>query len=153
MAWSRSMTRPVSISAQTLALTNGLSEWPLWLAQSPERIFSAIRASWVSASGTRSSASARHISATPSWLDRPNSARKASSVPRSFFSARERLTMAWAVPTMAARAASSRVSDVNRALTAWASSPWVAARTAARAACAWVGVWSMARAWAMTAYS
>ena len=58
-----------------------MSDLPRWSAHSPEAIFSAISASAVSASGTRSSASARHISASPSGFDRPNSSRKLSITP------------------------------------------------------------------------
>ena len=75
------MTRPVSIRPQVEALTSQESDWPWWAPQLPERIFSAIRSSRVAASGTRSSASARHIRARPSELVRPNSSRKLSIIP------------------------------------------------------------------------
>ena len=88
---------PVSIRPQTEALTSRFSDFPACRFQSPAFIFSAISRSWVAASGMRSSASARHISATPSWLDRPNSCMKASSVPRSAFMAREAKTISAAV--------------------------------------------------------
>ena len=70
---STSISLPVSISPQVEALTNRLSEPPRWLAQSAEPIFSAISRSRVSASGVRSSASARHISARPSLVPSENS--------------------------------------------------------------------------------
>ena len=59
------ITRPVSISAQVEALTKMPSPCPRWASQSAPPILSAISRSAVSASGIRSSASARHISATP----------------------------------------------------------------------------------------
>ena len=76
-----SSTRPVSISAHVEALTMVEVEWPRWWPQSEGAILSSISASIVSASGTRSSASARHINATPSSVDRPYSARKTSIRP------------------------------------------------------------------------
>ena len=66
-----SSTRPVSISAQVEALTKIELEPPECADQSCGAILSAMRSSIVSASGTRSSASARHISATPSLVERP----------------------------------------------------------------------------------
>ena len=60
---------PVISRPQVAALTNGDGDWPTWARHSPPPILSAISASRVAASGMRSSASARHISATPSWLD------------------------------------------------------------------------------------
>ena len=73
-----SSTRPVSARAQVEALTKMELEEPEWADQSCGAILSRIRSSTVSASGTRNSASARHISATPSWVDRPYSPRNAS---------------------------------------------------------------------------
>ena len=63
------VSRPVSIRPQVAALTNSDGLRPRWACQSPPPILSRISASRVSSSGMRSSASARHISATPSWLD------------------------------------------------------------------------------------
>ena len=63
------VSRPVSSRPQVAALTNSDGLWPRWARQSPPPILSRISASRVSSSGMRSSASARHISATPSWLD------------------------------------------------------------------------------------
>jgi hypothetical protein len=68
----------VSIRPQVEALTNSEFERPECESQSPAASFSAINWSAVSSSGMRNSASARHISAMPSWLERPNSCRKAS---------------------------------------------------------------------------
>ena len=62
-------SRPVIRSPQVAALTNGEGDWPTWARHSPPPTLSAIRASRVAASGMRSSASAMHISATPSWLE------------------------------------------------------------------------------------
>ena len=60
---------PVSTRPQVAALTNSDGLWPTCARQSPGESLSRISASRVAASGMRSSASARHISATPSWLD------------------------------------------------------------------------------------
>src|SRR3546814_2954124 len=51
---STSTSLPVSISPQVEALTKSLSEWPRWLAQSADPIFSAMSRSRVSSSGIRS---------------------------------------------------------------------------------------------------
>ena len=61
---------PVTTNPQVAALTNIEALWPTCARQSPSAILSRISASRVKVSGMRSSASARHISATPSWLDR-----------------------------------------------------------------------------------
>ena len=58
---------------QVAALTNRDCALLVCAAQSPPPILSRMSASRVAVSGMRSSASARHISATPSWLDRENS--------------------------------------------------------------------------------
>ena len=60
---------PVSISPQVAALTNTDGLWPRCARQSPPDSLSRIRASRVAESGMRNSASARHINATPSWLE------------------------------------------------------------------------------------
>ena len=78
---SSSSTRPVSISAQVEAFTRLDVECPRCRPQSDGAILSSMSASMVSASGTRSSASAKHISATPSSVDNPYSARKTSISP------------------------------------------------------------------------
>ena len=67
---SRWTMRPVSISAQVPALTKVLCEAPSRLAHSVLPILSRISRSTVSVSGMRSSASAMHISTTPSREDR-----------------------------------------------------------------------------------
>ena len=79
--FSGSRTLPVSIRAQVEALTSGEVERPMCLPQFEGAILSSISASMVSASGTRSRASARHISAMPSSVERPYSARKTSIMP------------------------------------------------------------------------
>ncbi len=73
--------RPVSSRPQVAAFTNSEGLRPRWACQSPAPILSRIRASRVSSSGMRSSASARHISATPSWLDSAYSWIRASTPP------------------------------------------------------------------------
>ena len=60
---------PVTTRPQVAALTNSDRPPPRCERQSPSAILSRISASRVAVSGMRSSASARHISATPSWLD------------------------------------------------------------------------------------
>ena len=60
---------PVTTRPQVAALTNSDFSPPRCDPQSPSAILSRISASRVAVSGMRSSASARHISATPSWLD------------------------------------------------------------------------------------
>ena len=64
------MSWPVISSPQVAALTKGEGDWPTCARHSPPPILSAMRASRVAPSGMRSSASARHIRATPSWLER-----------------------------------------------------------------------------------
>jgi hypothetical protein len=114
-----SSTRPVSISAHVEALTK-IEDEPECEDQSCGAILSRIRSSIVSESGTRSSASARHISATPSRVESPYSDRKisissglaaprtASTSPAAQFeiAARESAERP-ASPTSRARAASS----------------------------------------------
>ncbi len=73
---------PVTTRPQVAALTNSDGEWPTCARQSPPPILSRISASRVARSGMRSSASARHISATPSWLDSAYSRTSPSTAPR-----------------------------------------------------------------------
>src|SRR5476649_340968 len=70
---------PVISRPQVAALTNIDGDSPRCLRQSPLLILSAIRRSAVALSGMRSSASARHISATPSSDDSENSCISAST--------------------------------------------------------------------------
>ena len=102
---SASTSWPVSIRPQVEALTNTLSDWPRWLAQSALPIFSAIKESRVPASGVRRSASARHISASPSRVPRLNSCRKLSTTPCRCSDARAASTSATASACTAARSA------------------------------------------------
>ncbi len=60
---------PVISRPQVAALTNSEGELPRCACQSAVEILSRISASRVAESGMRSSASARHISAMPSWLE------------------------------------------------------------------------------------
>ena len=84
--WRRSLgptILPASMRPQMDAFTR-LESDAFWCApQFPSRIFSEMSASNVGSSGTLRSASAKHISAIPSAFDRPNSRKKASSVPDS----------------------------------------------------------------------
>ena len=75
-ASSSASTRPVSMNAQADAFTVRLSAWPRCACQSAVAMRSSISASAVAASGMRSSASARHNSATPSRVPRLYSRRK-----------------------------------------------------------------------------
>ena len=79
MSGSSCTILPVSIIPQVAALTKSELEWPAWPYQSPLLIFSAISRSILTLSGTRKSASAKHIKATPSLLESPNSKRKESN--------------------------------------------------------------------------
>ena len=72
---------PVTTRPQVAAFTNGDGLWPRCAAQSPGAILSRMSRSRVGASGMRSSASARHMSATPSVLDSEYSRIKASMPP------------------------------------------------------------------------
>ena len=74
-------SRPVMTRPQVAALTKMDGDWPTWAFQSPWPILSRMSASRVWLSGMRSSASARHISATPSWLESANSWISASTPP------------------------------------------------------------------------
>ncbi|MOA07052.1 hypothetical protein D3C78_1267280 [compost metagenome] len=67
---SRVTTLPVITRPQAAKLTSTLSLWPRWRCQSAADSLSRISASAVAASGTRSRASARHISIRPSWVSR-----------------------------------------------------------------------------------
>ena len=69
-------SRPVTNSPQVATLTNNDELLPKCDRQSPVPILSRISASRVAVSGMRNSASARHISATPSFELRENSCSK-----------------------------------------------------------------------------
>lgn len=112
-------------------MTSGELECPRWAAQSDAPILSSIRASTVSGSGTLIRASARHIRATPSRVDRPYSARKPcmTDVPAR---ARTVRTRPIALSTIVSRSfdPSAAVSILSR--TAHASASRMAARMTAR---------------------
>ncbi len=78
---ARSTRWPVSIRPQVEALTSTDSDWPTWRFQSASPSLSRISASAVSWSGMRSSASATHISSTPSSLPRSYWRMKDSTTP------------------------------------------------------------------------
>ena len=101
-----SSTLPVNIRAQVEALTRLDDDRPRCRPQSLGAILSSISASMVSASGTRSSASAKHISAMPSSVERPYSAKKTSINP-GLTDARMRRTRSAPASTMRPRALSS----------------------------------------------
>ena len=97
---------PVSTRPQAAALTKSDGERPTCDFQSPLLILSRISASRVALSGMRSSASARHISATPSWLVSENSCTSAATP----------------LVTGASRRPCTRRVASSRTLAAWASS-------------------------------
>ena len=130
---SEPSTRPVSISAQVEALTSGEKEFPRCALQFDGAILSSIRSSIVSASGTRRSASARHISPTPSSVDRPYSSRNAS-IMVGLVSSLTRWMSCAAAPQTAWRRAAERPRSSASSRTAWASSSAYADRIAARVA-------------------
>ena len=128
---SSSSTRPVISRPQVAALTRLEVERPRCAPQFDGSILSAISSSMVSASGTRSSASARHISPTPSSDDRPYSARKAS-ITVGDERRRTSSTSPAARSTIAARSAADSPVPAASARTRPASSAKVRARIAAR---------------------
>ena len=69
---------PVTNNAHVEELMRDELECPRWLDQSPACTLSSINASMVALSGTRSRASAIHISATPSFVLKPYSPRNFS---------------------------------------------------------------------------
>ena len=87
---ARSTRWPVSIRPQVEALTSTESDWPMCFFQSASPSLSRISLSAVSWSGMRSSASATHISSTPSSLPRSYWRMKASIAPWSWARARTR---------------------------------------------------------------
>ena len=135
-------TLPVSSSAHVEALTSGELECPRCAAQSDAPILSSISVSIVSVSGTRSSASARHMRATPSRVESPYSARKPCmiEVPARARVVRTRSTARAGIDSRSARAspAASTLSRIARD-----SSSSVAARILARIS------ESRGRGWAM----
>ncbi|AJY35016.1 hypothetical protein BO07_3172 [Burkholderia mallei] len=104
---------PVIIRPQVAALTNSDGAWPTCERQSPLLILSRISASRVARSGIRSSASARHISATPSWLDSENSWISPSTPPPELFSRSASTRPAAIACTSDARLAGSRASPIR----------------------------------------
>src|SRR5690606_11765945 len=116
--------RPVSISPQVEALTSTDSLWPRCFSQSASPSLSRISLSAVSWSGMRSSASATHISSTP------------SSLPRSYWRMKASIAPWWA-----ARARTRRTRSVARAST----SAW---RAGSRRACS-----SSSRTWVVSSRS
>ena len=124
-------TLPVSSSAHVEAFTSGELECPRCAPQSDAPILSSISASMVSVSGTRSRASARHMSATPSRVESPYSARKPCMMEAP---ARVRVMRTRSTVRAAIEARSERVSPAasTHARTARDSSSRIAARIVAR---------------------
>ena len=141
---ARSTRWPVSISPQVEALTSTESERPMCRFQSASPSLSRISRSAVSSSGMRSSASATHISSTPSSLPRSYWRMKASIAPWSAARARTRRTRSVAVACTAARSAAPQPGRGWRAMASNActcalSSSVQAAVIAARKASMWTG--------------
>ena len=96
------MTRP-----HVAAFTNKERSSPKCARQSPRPILSRIKASRVALSGTRSRASAKHISAVPSSLESEYSLTNPSTPPRCPLALR-RATRSVAVPAIFARVSAGR---------------------------------------------
>ena len=109
LSWRSRTTPPVTIRPKVEALTSRLSEAPRCFIQCPLPIFSAIRASTVSLSGMRSSASARHSRMTPSSEESAYSAMKASMPPCLWRLARAPRTSSAARPAMRARSSAVKM--------------------------------------------
>ena len=101
---------PVTSRPHAAALTNSDGDAPTCVDQSPLLILSRIRRSRVAASGMRSSASARHMSAMPSRLSSENSSISASTPP-----AFERSTRTACASVEPRACAAARSSGVRRA--------------------------------------
>ncbi len=122
------------------ALTNSDGDAPTCADQSPRLILSRISRSRVAASGMRSSASARHISAMPSRLSSENSSISASTPPAFERSARtacgerrgQRLRPRELRPATR-RASSSSAARPSRSSARWADA--MRSRRGARASC------------------
>ena len=139
-------TFPVSISAQVEALTSEEADLPRCSPQADGAILSSISASIVSVSGTRRSDSARHISAMPSSVERPYSARNTSIIP-GVSMARMSQTRVAARRCARVRTASSTGARCAIAATASVSSARciraMAARCAASGPDGFSGAWDM----------
>jgi hypothetical protein len=113
-------------------LTNSDGDAPTCVDQSPLLILSRIRRSRVAASGMRSSASARHMSAMPSRLSSENSSISASTPPAFERSTRTARASVDPKACAAARSSGVRRASGTSARTARASSPRHAAAMRAR---------------------
>ena len=134
-----STSLPVTTSPHAAALTNRDGLLPRCACQSPPRSLSRISASRVAASGMRSKASARHISATPSCDDSENSCSKPCTSPcrpRLAGWARNCSTSFWAWAATCAACGAARVAAGSSWATASGSAMRVAAVTARRSASA-----------------
>ena len=101
---------PVMSRPQVAAFTNNDGLLPMWACQSAVEILSRIMASRVAESGMRSNASARHMSAMPSWLDSEYSwISPATLPPLSAFFRRSATTSSRASDLAAAASAGGRL--------------------------------------------
>jgi hypothetical protein len=99
------LSLPVTNNPHVAALTKSDRSPPRCAFHSPAAIFSRMRALRVELSGMRSSASARHIKAMPSWLESENSCTSAA-MPELLPLARSAATRVCADLRMAAASAS-----------------------------------------------
>ena len=138
---------PVSIRPQVEALTSSDSLRPRCLRQFASPSLSRISLSVVIVSGMRSSASATHISSTPSSLDRSYWRMKDSTTLWSFARERTRLTSAAARSTTSSRSSGGRSAWSSRSLTASVSSRNQAAVMRARAGATVSGSSGLSMGW------
>ena len=120
---------PVSSRPQAAALTNSEGLAPTWACQSPLPILSRMSASRVAASGMRSSASARHISATPSCDDNANSCSRPCTSP-----ARPAERLRSRKPCASRRASACEATRCGSSMCTWVSSAGRASGSARRQA-------------------
>ena len=113
---------PLTSNPHAAALTNSDGLLPTCARQSPRPILSRINRSRVAGSGMRNSASARHISATPSRESSENSSISASTPPAVLRAARTPCASDAARRWVAASACGVNAASSNSAWTAAASS-------------------------------
>src|SRR5579859_729435 len=138
---------PVSIRPQVDTLTNNDSLWPRCFFQLASPSLSRISLSAVPLSGIRSSASATHISSTPSSEDRSYWRMKDSTALWSLARRRTRDTRSAARSITFSRSTGGKVAWASRSLTASVSSRSQAAVMRARAGSIPVGSSGLSMGW------
>ncbi len=126
---------PVSIRPQVDALTSSDGLCPRCFCQSPRESLSRISRSAVSASGMRNSASATHISNTPSCVERSYCCRNDSIPALPAWRARTASTQARARAMIRAESAGSKLASGSRRATRRASSARKSARIDVASGC------------------